>query len=128
MKIMICEQNTEQVKLIKNVLNNYKFKHIVPKKDGDIYKMAVDQKPSIIIFNEKFQKEMGEVLLQQLRSNPKTENIPIIYISSKADLKEKLKRFSDDSHVQLLSEPYRLKFFRHSIDRWTTFRSLYVKQ
>ena len=125
---MICERDAQQVKLIKNVLNNYKFKHIVPRRDGDVYKMAVDQKPSIIIFNEKFQKEIGERLLDQLRSNPQTENIPIIYISSKSDLKEKLKRFSNDSYVQLLSEPYRLKFFRHSIDRWTTFRSLYIKQ
>jgi len=128
MKIMICEQDAQQVKLIKNVLNNYKFKHIVPKRDGDVYKMVVDQKPSIIIFNEKFQKEIGDDLLNQLRSNSQTENIPIIYISSKTDLKEKLKRFSNDSYVQLLSEPYRLKFFRHSIDRWTTFRSLYIKQ
>ena len=125
---MICEQDAQQVKLIKNVLNNYKFKHIIPKSDGDVYKMVVDQKPSIIIFNEKFHKENSEGLLDQLRSNPQTENIPIIYISNKADLKEKLKRFSNDSYVQLLSEPYRLKFFRHSIDRWTTFRSLYVKQ
>jgi len=125
---MICEQDAQQVKLIKNVLNNYKFKHIVPHRDGDVYKMAVDQKPSIIIFNEKFQKEIGEELLDQLRSNPQTENIPIIYISSKTDLNKKLKRFLNDSYVQLLSEPYRLKLFRHSIDRWTTFRSLYIKQ
>ena len=125
---MICEQDAQQVNLIKNVLNNYKFKHIVPQRYSDVYKMAVDQKPSIIIFNEKFQNEIGEEFLDQLRSNPQTENIPIIYISSKSDLKEKLKRFSNDSYVQLLSEPYRLKFFRHSIDRWTTFRSLYIKQ
>lgn len=125
---MICEQDPQQIQLIKNVLNNYKFKHIIPKKDGDVYKMVVDQKPSIIIFNEKFHKETGEALLNQLRSNPQTDNIPIIYISSDLDLNEKLKRFSNDSLVQLLSEPYRLKFFRHYIDRWTTFRSLYIKQ
>lgn len=125
---MICEQDPQQIQLIKNVLNNYKFKHIIPKKDGDVYKMVVDQKPSIIIFNEKFHKETGEALLNQLRNNPQTDNIPIIYISSDLDLNEKLKRFSNDSLVQLLSEPYRLKFFRHYIDRWTTFRSLYVKQ
>lgn len=128
MKIMICEKDPQQVKLIKNVLNNYRFKHIIPKQNGDVYKMVVDQKPSIIIFNEKFHKEPGEGLLEQLRSNPQTENIPIIYISNKADLREKLKKYSNDSYVQLLSEPYRLKFFRHSIDRWTTFRSLYIKQ
>ena len=128
MKIMICEQDAQQIKLIKNVLNNYKFKHIIPKKDGDVYNMVVNHKPSIIIFNEKFHKEIDDGLLDRLRSNPQTENIPIIYISSKAELKEKLKRFSNDSYVQLLSEPYKLKFFRHSIDRWTTFRSLYVKQ
>ena len=128
MKIMICEQDAQQVKLIKNVLNNYKFKHIIPKKDGDVYKMVVDQKPSIIIFNEKFHKDTSDRLLDQLRTNPQTENIPIIYISNKADLKEKLKRFSDDSYVQLLSEKYRLKYFIHTIYRWTTFRSFYKKK
>jgi two-component system, sensor histidine kinase and response regulator len=128
MKIMICEEDPQQIRLIKNVLNNFRFKHIIPKKDGDVYKMAIDQKPAIIIFNEKFYNSTGEGLLNQLRSNPQTNNIPIIYISSDLDLNEKLKRYSDDSFVQLLKEPYRLKFFRHYIDRWTTFRSLYVKQ
>ena len=128
MKIMICEHDPQQIRLIKNVLNNFRFKHIVPKKDGDVYKMVVDQKPAIIIFNERFHKNAGESLLNQLRSNPQTDNIPIIYISSDLDLNEKLKKYSDDSFVQLLKEPYRLKFFRHYIDRWTTFRSLYVKQ
>lgn len=128
MKIMICEQDAQQIKLIKNILNNYRFKHIIPKRDGDVYKMALDKKPSIIIFNEKFHKKTADILLDQLRSDPQTQKIPVIYISNGEDLQEKLKRFSNDSYVQLLSEPYRLKFFRHSIDRWTTFRSLYVKQ
>lgn len=128
MKIMICEQDEHQVELIKNVLYNYKFKHIVPKIDHNIFQIVLNQKPSIIIFNQKFNKDSQDSLLDQLRSNPETKNIPVIYISNKYDLKEKLKRFANDSFVQLLSEPYRLKLFRHSVDRWTTFRSLYVKQ
>jgi response regulator RpfG family c-di-GMP phosphodiesterase len=128
MKIMICEQDEQQVELIKNLLYNYKFKHIVPKIDHNIFQIVLNQKPSIIIFNQKFNKDSQDGLLDQLRSNPETKNIPVIYISNKSDLKEKLKRFANDSYVQLLSEPYRLKLFRHSVDRWTTFRSLYVKQ
>lgn len=128
MKIMICEQDDQQVKLIKNLLYNYKFKHIVPKNDRNLYKMVLEQKPSIIIYNQNFYRDSQDGLLDQLRSNPQTQNIPVIYISSKSDLSEKLKRFSNDSFVQLLSEPYRLKLFRHSVDRWTTFRSLYIKQ
>lgn len=128
MKILICEQDVEQIKLIKNVLNNYRFKHIIPGRDVDVYKMVVDQKPSIVIFNEKFNNKSGENFVAKLRKNPDTENIPIIYISTDKDLNEKLQMYSNDSYLQLLSEPYRLKFFRHTIDRWTTFRSLYIKQ
>lgn len=128
MKIMICEQDQQQIQLIKNVLNNYKFKHIIPNKDGDVYKMVINQKPAIIILNEEFQKNVGEDLINQIRNNPQTNNIPIIYISKDFELHEKLKKYVNDSFVQLLNEPYRLKFFRHYISRWTTFRSLYVKQ
>ncbi len=128
MKIMICEHDAGQIKLIKDVLINYRFKHITPKKGDNIFQQILNQKPSILIFNEKFDQKAGINLVSKLRTNPMTENIPVIFISDKINLDEKLKEFSNDSFVQLMSEPYRIKFLRHYIDRWTTFRSLHIKQ
>lgn len=128
MKIMICEQDLEQIKLIKNILNNYKFKHIIPKKGVDIFQMILTQKPSIIIYNEKFDKNTGVSLVNKLRANENTRHIPLIYIYNRSGLQKKINEYSGDSFLQFMKEPYRIKFLRHYIDRWTTFRSLYIKQ
>ncbi len=128
MKIMICDHDSGQIKLIKNVISNYRFKHIVPKQGVDIFQQILNQKPSILIFNENFNKDCGIEFLNKLRSHPVTEHIPIIFISKKMNLLDDYNEFSNDSLVQLMQAPYRIKYLRHYISRWTTFRSLYIKQ
>jgi len=127
MKIMICENDKGQINLIKNIFSNYRFKHIIPKKNRNIFNQVLLHKPAILILNENYDKEAGVELLSKLRNNPVTENIPVIFISNNRNIYEQFVEFSNDSFVQLMPEPYRIKHLRHYVDRWTTFRSLYIK-
>lgn len=127
MKIMICEGNIEKAKLLTDLLNVYKFRLIILTENGEFFKKVQSYKPAIIIINKKFIEKPGENIINQIRSNPVSSKTPIIYISDSTDLINKAEELSKDSLTELIQEPYKIKHLRHYVDRWTTFRSLYIK-
>jgi CheY-like chemotaxis protein len=120
MKVMICDNSLEKAKVIKDLLNVYNLKFITVTNRSTFYKQVETHKPAIIILNETFSGQQ----LDKLRSHPATRNLPIILISN-----GKNKQLTDgDTLTEFFSEPFKIKHLRHVIDRWTTFRSLYIKQ
>jgi CheY-like chemotaxis protein len=120
MKVMICDNNSEKIKVIKDLLNVYNLKFIAVTEKGAFYKQVETHKPAILILNDSFPGKQ----FKELRSHPLTQNIPIILISDKGN-----PNITDgDTLTELFSEPFKIKHLRHVIDRWTTFRSLYIKQ
>jgi len=124
---MICEEDALKAKVITDLLNVYKFKLITVTKSNDFIKQVQTHKPAIIILHENFVPKAGDTLISELRTNPVSINIPIIFISDKPNFHTKFNNYSSDSLVQLMQEPFKIKHLRHCVDRWTTFRSLYVK-
>ena len=79
MKVMICDNNMEKVKVIKDLLNVYNLKFIMAKDDVPFFKQVEIHKPGILILNDSFSVQT----LKELRSHPITRNIPVILISDK---------------------------------------------
>jgi DNA-binding response OmpR family regulator len=120
MKVMIYDHDLEKVKVIKDLLNVYNLKFITVTNMGTFYKQVETHKPAILILNDTFNGQQ----LNKLRSHPVTRNIPIILLSNSKNYRIK----DGDNLTELFSEPFKIKHLRHVIDRWTTFRSLYIKQ
>jgi DNA-binding response OmpR family regulator len=127
-KIMICDINSDKAKVLEDLLKVYHFKLITLTNRGEFYKQVQNHKPAIIILNNNFTNKSIPVFIHQLRSNPATSKIPIIYISDKTDEGNTINNLANDSLLQLMQEPYKIKNLRHYIDRWTTLRSLYIRQ
>jgi len=127
MKIFICEQDPYRAKLIQDILGVYNYKIITVSKYNEFFKEAYNQKPAIIIINDTFAENAGVDMLGRLRKDPLTAKIPVIYISNNSDNDTDIKTNGFDTLTQVVQEPFKIKNFRHYIDRWTTFRSLYVK-
>jgi response regulator RpfG family c-di-GMP phosphodiesterase len=127
-KIMICDINSDKAKVLEDLLKVYQFKLITLTNKTEFYKKVQDYKPSIIILNNNFIDKSTPVFIHHLRSNPVTSKTPIIYISDRIDEGNILNKFAEDSLIQLIQEPYKIKNLRHYIDRWTTLRSLYIRQ
>ena len=128
MKIMICDVNSDKAKVLEDLLKVYHFKLITLTNRGEFYKTVQNQKPAVIILNDNFTNKSIPVFYNQLRSNRITSKIPIIYISDKIDEDQLKEKLSEDSLIQLMQEPFKIKNLRHYIDRWTTLRSLYLRQ
>ena len=128
MKVMICEGDAERAKVLNDLLHVYRLKLITINKNTDLFKQIENHKPAIIILNEKFAPKLGKEMITRLRSNPISKGIPIIFISESGQLTDSHYTLSSDSLIEMMQEPFKIKFLRHCIDRWTTFRSLHVKQ
>ncbi len=126
MKIMICEGDEDKAKVLSDLLNVYQFKLVKISQSSDFLKQVQTHKPSVIILNETFTQGSGKEIIKQLRMNTIVGNTPVILISNGSN-GESID-FSGDSLVQLMREPFKIKHLRHCVDRWTLFRSLYVKQ
>jgi response regulator RpfG family c-di-GMP phosphodiesterase len=127
-KIMICDINSDKAKVLEDLLKVYHYKLITLTNRGEFYKQVHNHKPAIIILNNNFTNKSIPVFIHQLRSNPTTSKIPIIYISDKVDEGNTINNLANDSLLQLMQEPYKIKNLRHYIDRWTTLRSLFIRQ
>jgi len=127
MKIFICEQDPYRAKLMQDILSVYNYKIITMRKQNDIFKEVQDQHPAVIVIDDKFAKDSGSEMLTLLRQNPKTASIPVIYISDAIPLEQQFSQYRYDMLTEIVQEPIKIKNLRHYIDRWTTFRSLYIK-
>jgi DNA-binding response OmpR family regulator len=128
MKVMICEENPDKAKVIEDLLNVYKFRVITLTDSINFLKKVQTYKPAVIVMNKNFTKKPGDIVLNQLRTNPVGAKTPVIYISDDNNESLSINNFSGDALLELVQEPYKIKHLRHFIDRWTLFRSLHVKQ
>ena len=125
---MICEENQDKAKVIEDLLTVYKFKIITLTDSINFIKKVQAYKPAVIIMNEKFTRKPGNVMMNQLRTNPIGAKTPVIFISNEMNNDGLRSLLAADSLIQLVQEPYKIKHLRHFIDRWTLFRSLHIKQ
>ncbi len=128
MKVMICEEDISKAKVISDLLNVYQFKLVTLTRGDEFLKQVQAHKPSIIILNDKFPPKSGRDVISQLRMHPLLNGIPVIMISNSSDANRLYNELTGDTLFELMQEPFKIKHLRHCIDRWTTFRSLYVKQ
>jgi len=127
MKIFICEQDPYRAKLIQDILGVYNYKIITVNKHTEFFKEVNSHKPAVIVMNQMFAQNSETDFLTKMRSNPVTSSIPVIYIMNNkiSNEEEQVPKF--DELTEFVSEPIKIKNLRHYIDRWTTFRSLYVR-
>ena len=128
MNVIICESNAARTKVLNDVLNVFPLNLITINKNANLFKQIENHKPAIIILNEKFAPNSGKEMITRLRSNPLSKVIPIIFISESEQLADNPGPPGPDSLLEIMQEPIKIKFLRHCIDRWTTFRSLHIKQ
>jgi DNA-binding response OmpR family regulator len=127
MKVMICDGDAERAKVLYDLLNVYKLQLVTVNRNLDLFKQIENHKPAVIILNEKFAPKLGSAMIARLRSNPVSKKIPIIFISAGGQSIDSTKLHSD-SLITMMQEPFKIKYLRHCIDRWTTFRCLNMQQ
>jgi response regulator RpfG family c-di-GMP phosphodiesterase len=126
MKIFICDQDVAKAKSMQAILGAYNYKVVTVEKQTELIRGITQHKPAVIIINHRFSKNSGMDTVNRLKTDPATSGIPIIYIGDEA-LEEEYSYMNTTDMIEFIEEPIRIKNLRHYIDRWTTFRSIYVR-
>ncbi len=123
MRVLVYENSKDRAKLIQDLLSTYRYKTYF--NDGQSISLdpLKNVKPSLLIVNINNQHHIE--LLEKIKNNSHYNRIPIILISN-LNSREILGKFHQFPHVDFLVEPFKIKNFRHMVERWMTFRSMYV--
>ncbi len=123
MKIFICEQDPYRAKLIEDILGIYNYRIVNVNHISDLFRKAHFQRPKVIVVDETFVENSPHDFFRRLRRDPITAKIPVIFISNR------ISNIANESDqlTEVIQEPFKIKNFRHYIDRWTIFRSLHLK-
>jgi len=126
MKIFICEKDQSKAKSMQAILGHYSYKVVTVQKNTDLFKQVNQQRPAVIIVNESFNEHGGVETINRLKNDPETSSIPVIYIGHDNEIVSDLYP-QKNTFVEVVQEPVKIKNLKHYIDRWTTFRSIYIK-
>jgi CheY-like chemotaxis protein len=122
MKVLVFDSSLERAKLIRDLLEDYRYKTIIQENGGQILNKVRDVKPSLIIVHSK---DHGIQIVEKIKKDSRYSKIPVIMISSlyAPEVMDNIKNYPN---VDFLVEPFKIKNFRHAVERWINFRSLYV--
>lgn len=125
MKVLVFETTKDRAKLISDLLNDYRYKIHINYQSNEVLNDLREVKPSLIIVNANVRPDSGVSILEKIKTDPRYAKIPVILISNftSTELPAKVKEYPN---VDYLVEPFKIKNFRHIVERWINFRSLYV--
>ena len=125
MKVMVFETSKDRAKLISDLLDDYRYKIHINYQADEVLNDLKEIKPSLVIVNSNVRPDSGVSLLEKIKSDPRYTRLPVIFISNfdSTELPDQVKQYPN---VDYLVEPFKIKNFRHIVERWVNFRSLYV--
>ena len=106
-KVLVVEDYAPMRQILKDILADY-FELLVAE-DGDVALQICDEdQPDLIISDIMMPKRNGLSLLDALKSNPKTKDIPLIFITALTDIEDKHKGLELGA-VDYISKPFDIK-------------------
>lgn len=125
MKVLVFETSKDRAKLISDLLDDYRYKIHINYQGDEALTNVQEVKPSLIIVNSSMKPDSGVNILDKIKSDPRFSKIPVILISNfnSTEIPTNIKKYAN---VDYLVEPFKIKNFRHIVERWINFRSLYV--
>ncbi|EDN65277.1 two-component transcriptional regulator, LuxR family [Beggiatoa sp. PS] len=79
--------------LLSDLLNNVGYKVLVATTSDRAIRIATSELPLLILLDILMPKMNGFEVCQRLKSNPKTKDIPIIFMTGLTETKDKVKGF-----------------------------------
>ncbi|MDJ0508429.1 MAG: diguanylate cyclase [Crocosphaera sp.] len=103
--ILIVDDQLPNLKILANLLknNNYKLKKAL---DGESALISIDKEiPDLILLDIKMPDMDGYEVCNKLKANPKTKEIPVIFISALNEVFDKVKAF-ELGGIDYISKPF----------------------
>ena len=84
-KILIVDDMPDNIKILEQVLLPYRYHHIIALNGEDALNLAEMNPPQLILLDIMMPEMDGFETCRRLKTNPKTKNIPVIFITGRTD-------------------------------------------
>ncbi|MFH1771439.1 MAG: response regulator [Candidatus Omnitrophota bacterium] len=79
--ILVVDDEAGILEYLKNILSRHNYKVVVTSKGKDAFDLALSKKPDLIILDIVMPDLSGGEVASLLSKNPKTSNIPILFLT-----------------------------------------------
>ena len=124
--VLIVEDNTELRNYLKHELSK-SYKVIVAENGQKGYELAVQKLPDLIITDVIMQVMDGLQLCKNIKGDLKTSHIPLLMLSAKAMVKDRLEGIDSGADIYL-SKPFELDILKSSLAQLITSRQIMFKK
>ncbi len=116
-KILIVEDNELNLKLFYDLLIMQQYNVIATQEGSGIYELVLQEQPDLILMDIQLQGISGTEIIEELKQNEKTSDIPIIAITAFAMKNDEAKIMQSGCELYL-SKPVSIDKFFHSVEKF----------
>jgi PAS domain S-box-containing protein len=115
-EILVVEDSITQATQIKHLLENHHYKVTVAHNGGEALNKLLKHKPALVISDIMMPRMNGYELCKKIKSNKKTEDIPVILLTVLADPKEIIEGLSCGAD-SFITKPYDKNYLLSHVKR-----------
>ncbi|MEM8721500.1 MAG: ATP-binding protein [Cyanobacteria bacterium P01_G01_bin.39] len=124
--ILVIDDTPENLALLSQMLTEKGYKVRSVTKGSTAIRGANAAPPDLILLDVKMPEMNGYQVCQQLKENPLTHDIPVIFISALGDVFDKVKAFQVGG-VDYITKPFQVEEVLARLDTHLTIRNLQIK-
>jgi len=105
-KVLVVDDGDDERMVLGALLEAEGFSVLLAQSAGDAFALAIDSSPDVVVSDVAMPTEDGIIFLRKLRSDPRTESLPVILVSGSAksiDEQAEAHEFGADDY---LTKPY----------------------
>ena len=106
--ILIVDDIADNLRVLSNTLSEQGYKIRCAKNGATALKAAIKIIPDVILLDIKMPDLDGYEVCQKLKANPKTKDIPVIFLSALDDVLDKVKAF-EVGGVDYITKPFQVE-------------------
>jgi len=91
--VLLVDDVPQNIQVLGNILKNQGYSFALTTSGKETYDLLTKTLPDIILLDIMLPGEDGFSICKKLKSSPKTSHIPIIFLSAKHDIKDKIRGF-----------------------------------
>ncbi|BDQ01429.1 response regulator [Ignavibacterium sp.] len=104
-KIFYAEDSDSLIKLMTYKLQNEGYEIIVFNTGEEVFEKAITEKPDLIILDLMMPIKDGLTVLKEIKSNPETDSIPVIMLTTNAE-EETILKALEAGALEYITKPF----------------------
>jgi signal transduction histidine kinase len=103
--VLLVDDVPQNIQVLGNILKNQGYSFALTTSGAETTKLLEKTKPDIILLDIMLPDEDGFSICKRIKNNPELEDIPIIFLSAKHDIRDKIKGFELGA-VDYITKPF----------------------